>query len=614
MSKATLDELKKLARSALRHAELIDLARNPDLSPNKVMERASSLGWPTRPAKAARFLAMVRRDYGTEALEAFITQTEHARSERSETEHAREKKQMEERIRKSLEHLADTASKLTLMIKHGLVGDVEVLISGLIECGPISFRGDVDRSTTVFFDTLKEVEPARGLIDTGDDDQMSRVMKYQDRVVLLVSNNPDDEKAQPACIDFEGMATFLGWDDGRKVTVIKQVMAKLTSSEPQGYGWRTLRPTTQVCRTYLDPSEEFTKQVELWLLRSYLRQGRTFELRKNALPEPINKSAEDERNELDPIVDRFLELGWTNEQVCEELLAMLEGVAGTKLENMRPQFVIALSGAKCFSQCKDSRNRRKQLLREQYLRKFWADYIGSDRQGTPGWLLKCFSQLGSLGLWESSEYDYHDGMRTPIENDRTFFRTELVKMFADGRVASVYQLLLMFGSSWGLFYSERAERYRIDKATKYLHGLLPEAFKMAYTAGHFGTAAALVQHFGTQMFLNEDIIAGFESEADEFVQPDWTEYENQFEELIERRYEIEDEGDEALDAFYAGDGKALKEAEDTIYSKRVAKLEELKSARKERLDGVLQLAIDLEKPIKLECMVYMHAPEWPDNY
>lgn len=83
MSEHTLEELSELAKPALRHVELVDIARTE--SPNKADELAS-VRWPRRQAKATRFLAMVRRDYGNGAFTALTLQMEHARPQG--TEHA----------------------------------------------------------------------------------------------------------------------------------------------------------------------------------------------------------------------------------------------------------------------------------------------------------------------------------------------------------------------------------------------------------------------------------------------------------------------------------------------------------------------------------------------
>ena len=80
----SLDELTKLAQPALRHAELVQLART--VTPNRAFSTANSR-WPSRQATAARFLAMVRRDYGSEPFEALVSRLEHARVIDSEHAH-----------------------------------------------------------------------------------------------------------------------------------------------------------------------------------------------------------------------------------------------------------------------------------------------------------------------------------------------------------------------------------------------------------------------------------------------------------------------------------------------------------------------------------------------
>jgi hypothetical protein len=89
MSEYSLEELKKLARPALQHAELVELVskQSPKQSPKRVYELAISR-WPRRQAKAARFLAILRRDFGQGAIQALISSIEYARPKG--TEHAQE--------------------------------------------------------------------------------------------------------------------------------------------------------------------------------------------------------------------------------------------------------------------------------------------------------------------------------------------------------------------------------------------------------------------------------------------------------------------------------------------------------------------------------------------
>lgn len=97
MPEHALEELQKLAQSALRHAELIDIAGTN--SPNQAFERAM-VRWPRRQATATRFLAILRRDYGQGAFDTLTSSTEHARPYGSE--HARGETMM------STENLMDT--------------------------------------------------------------------------------------------------------------------------------------------------------------------------------------------------------------------------------------------------------------------------------------------------------------------------------------------------------------------------------------------------------------------------------------------------------------------------------------------------------------------------
>ena len=84
---------------------------------------------------------------------------------------------MKDKIKDRLKLITNPATKLELMIKNGLVEEAEQLIADLAQAGYVYFTEDVDRKE-VFFDTLTEVEPSRGLIDTGnmlDTDRQSTI-------------------------------------------------------------------------------------------------------------------------------------------------------------------------------------------------------------------------------------------------------------------------------------------------------------------------------------------------------------------------------------------------------------------------------------------------------
>ena len=68
--KYSLKELHELSELALRHSELVELARK--CSPTKIAKETAAQGWSKGQIKAARFLAMIRRDCGTEAFESIV--------------------------------------------------------------------------------------------------------------------------------------------------------------------------------------------------------------------------------------------------------------------------------------------------------------------------------------------------------------------------------------------------------------------------------------------------------------------------------------------------------------------------------------------------------------
>ena len=79
MPTKSVDELVKVARGALMHRELVELALKH--SPNKAKELAQPR-WPLRQAKATYALAKLRRDHEETFIQ--LTSTEHVHSDGEE--------------------------------------------------------------------------------------------------------------------------------------------------------------------------------------------------------------------------------------------------------------------------------------------------------------------------------------------------------------------------------------------------------------------------------------------------------------------------------------------------------------------------------------------------
>jgi hypothetical protein len=361
------------------------------------------------------------------------------------------------------------------------------------------------------------------------------------------------------------------------------VCASICSLKPSGANWRFFRATQIVRRAYLPDDDPQAIKTELWLLLAQFRGGRLFELRRDALPVPIEEHPDNEAHELDPIVDRFLELGWTMEQVQAEFLRFMRD----HMENCRPQFMLAVAGGKCFNY---AHAERKHLLRAQYRPKLWKELLASSGR----FMVAMYERFAHFGF---SDFDRH-------EEDKAFYRAEFIDMLARGQFHKAYQLLLVLGHSIGVIYAEM-ESTRFERARKYLYELVPEAFQKAYDAGRFGIAAALVQQFGDDACLSVDLIRRQIAE----------DFDAQLEAADEQYADMAElwhsgEADDAL--FESGRGKEWRDLRAEIEGIRRISATAMLAERQEQIRNVARIALDLDQPIRFEdAFAYYVAPQWP---
>lgn len=582
MAKKSLQELKKLSVSALRHAELTSLARDENLTPNQVQEHATNLRWPTRLAKAARFLAILRRDYGLEALDAFITTTEHARSERSETEHAREKEKMEDSIRRAIARMPGNSGKLKLMIKQGLREDLEGLLTELITNTTITLR-----------DNFHLHAGGEVILERPDGSREAD----NKSVYLVVSERGDLSRDTLVHIDFEGLCNFFNWSTDEIKLMARVVLQKIMDEPPKEQHTWFLRPMEILVSNYFETNEEFAIKTKLWIATMYIRCSAPFEINRHVLRDYSYRRVSD-RQQLDAVVDHLRNLGMSDQQICDLLIERATGENGERLASHGMQNVLALLGAKCFNS-EQVREQRSSLLRKHFLAKAWKECFGDEKSPrTPiGWQVDCLRELGKIGLWKRAMPSGMRHYRNP-DDDLDFIRARLVEMLSVGRLSLVFQLLLMFEHEWGLIYSGTAKDC--------VYGMLPDAFMMAYESSRYGTASALSQHFGQDAVINKQVIDKFKDQAIAHVDDDLSQLYEVNQDLFERREEIKAEGrSEALAVFDATAGEPIAAVAQAIDQKQDAKFAELKAERLALMGEVLQLAIALEQPIKLEVMVLM---------
>lgn len=481
MTTETLAELQKLAKPALRHAELVDLAK--EKSPNKVYEIAVAR-WPKRQAKAARSLAQMRRD-NPRAFEAYIATMEHARSAETDTEHAQERMTtMTAQLLKSINHLSDPVAKLRLAVKHNLKPQVAEMIASFAKDWQITFWCD-EHTNDILFDTLVKVP--KTYTDTTQPQTLEWARKHRNRILVAFIRPEETQAALVA--DLGGMVNFLGWKDAQTRDFVRPSLEHIAKREPTSQNWRMHEATTDVARKYLKADDEVAKAAERWVLLSRFRGGRIFELRRIALPvsqeRPYKRGGLSDWeivDELNPIVDRMLEVGMTMEEIREEFLKWIteKGKAG----GCRYQFMLAVAGAKCFRDDHKSSNRRRELLRKYFLPQIVSekDIFQAARE------FVAFKAHG-LEAWQ--------------HGDEKFFRPRVVDLLSHGNAGAVYQWLITHGHSVDFYphdVKDVGRKAGMDAswnatAWEMMRVMAKEAVQLATKAERFGVAAALTQHF-----------------------------------------------------------------------------------------------------------------------
>jgi len=589
-----LEDLRKSSAPALRHSDLIALARN--YSPSQSYEHARSAKWPNRQAKAVRSLAILRRDFGTEAFEAFITTMERVRTEKPVTELAQEERIVRSRFLQSLDRITDPQRKLELLFKNEMFDEASAYIDTL-----------VGRGTFFFYHNGAGGQICKPLLapekNEGEDALRDVTFVWHEKPALHPIKG-DDPSVQELQIDLRGMLTALKWDADRTARFVR-LATDLFDHEPERIRefW-TMQAMIRVCRHLLPSDDPHARRMELFNLTNRFYDGRLFELRTQHLPVPMENS-KDEMDELNPIVDRFIELGKTEEEVRLMFLDWMQ----KRAQDCRPQFMLAVAGAKCF---KHNDPDREEVLRKKYLPTMWRNLVSYGDASQ--FQVEMFDKLGSLGLWQGRDNRWVNtsgsgmGRNVPIDNDRKFFQEELVKLLSNAQAGKVFQILVLFGESFGI-YTDKVNGVRgnydgdrkVNTARAIMGALAVDAFERAYAGGNYGVAAALSQQFNC---YDENLL---KTAAEEFV-ADEAEATGEKYATVEKKWM---DGEVPDSYIHEGEGKEWQDALEAIEAKKLAKLEELKQQRKDQIAEVAQLALDTEQPIRLDWMCYYVATHWP---
>ena len=478
MTRENLAELQRLAKPALRHAELVDLAK--EKSPNKVYEIAVAR-WPKRQAKAARSLAQMRRD-NPRAFEAFIASMEHARSAETDTEHARERKQvMTSQLMKSLEQLSDPRKKFEIMIRNGLLVEAsDFFLSLESTMTPVLWRHWDGRKDS---GDLCPVE-----IDEKDPLAGTTVAFFPADTDLAKDRLNVTHGGAAIYASLAGLIKNLKWTDEQATQFVRRVLERMVKTPiyTHYFVW-VVYGMEHATRHFLKPEDKLAQEAERWMILRHFRHGELFNLRQR-LPgyvyDPRHSVEKDwqVRAELNPIVDRMLEVGMTMEEIRKEFLKWIEEKG--KIRSCRYQFMLAVTGAKCFEDDHKSLERVRELLRKHYLPSIKAE-------NDLFFAARMYQAFGSrhIAAWR--------------QGDEKFFRPRVVDALSHGSAGAVYQWLLTYGYATDFYSNEvrqaarGADSGKFDQAVAWemMRVMAPDAVQLATKAERFGVAAALTQYF-----------------------------------------------------------------------------------------------------------------------
>ena len=308
----------------------------------------------------------------------------------------------------------------------------------------------------------------------GDPADTARADRIADRP-LLGFYPKDPNLSGGVAVDFNGLATFLGWDDARKHEILREVilLTILAFDRTSNVRWATRR----IARAFLPDDDPVRIQAEIYLLRGGLRDSEELHFMRSYLPVPIEEDAAELEQELDPIVDRFLELGWSMQQIYAEFEAAI--LHHTDAKWISSEAIRILAGAKCFPQ--GSWDRTK-LLTTNVLPRVWDQVVRELRA-------------------------YYDPNMAKYKTEEIRDFLALVRLCSAGQLATglIYERAIWlagagyFTSACQLIALTLYGHNRVSREQHLMRNIRQQiaecAFIQAIDEGRYGVAAAIVQQF-----------------------------------------------------------------------------------------------------------------------
>lgn len=593
--KKRLEELYARSKPALAHGPLVALVR--ENSPNLTRELAEQAGFGQRQVRAARWLAILRRDHGDEVFEAYVQLMEHARrAQPLETTPAQEKGTMEnerkERVLKALEKVKSPKEKLELLFDQGLKEEALSCIEELIETHSPCFYWSDDGG---WIKTAKLPE-AKGypLASTFKELKNTYVVFFEKDKISSFHNSIGELQ-----LPLNNLAAFVEWDETELRKFVSKILEKQITYPPgDGFFWATIAGD-KMCELLIPEGHELHQPVLRWCLQCRCMDLRITEISQIAPSwrrDLCDIRISDERRKLDPLVDYMHELGMSEGEICQFMLDWLRNHAESGSWN--ELCLVAVSHAKCF---KYGDPERELILHEGYLEPFWKKAL----EYSVGWRWRNFDQLHEVGMWDRHDVD--------------FFRPFLVRELSLGRASWVFQFFLHFGERAGLYNKTWGEREK-SSAKEAMKSLAAKAYQLAVDEGRYGIAAALSQQFDV---LDHEKLS---LKADDSVREEFVKMLGKEEGPEDMRLTLREgllltkrDGNLLSDEEYLDEGfpeppdDKKRQAHFSMIElgeKRLENLGRFRAEAEKKLEEILELAVTLKQPIALNCTEVMF--EKPD--
>lgn len=571
-------QLASTAAPSLMCRELVELARTN--TPTATFNLARELDFPVRQAKAAKALAVIRRDFGETVFEAYLETTEQLQKGQARENRGRK---MDAKTARTLARITDPGARLRFMFKHGLTDQIEQQIVEMTNTLSHALRYRSEKGGEIFDDVLASHA-------SQSSETAVPSTRYTSVAMVFWAKDSKPGENAIAIVNLEGMRLYLGWDEEKMKDYIRPVLEAAINPGPDvtGHVYNVIA-VQETVRQIFGGEDPFRMRAEVWLTRSeLLRVEELHSLRDRFLAASGQSRPKQWRHDLDPVVDFFLANGMTMDEVKADFSAATKNAVRG---GYWPYFKIVLAGAKCFD-WKDRENGELAVWLREHLRpNLWKEVVSDDPYHHGVNWLDMYCQMCDCGMGTGPHGD--------VDN---LYRNNMVALLSEGKLTKVWQLAVILGPKT-MFYVNASYDPKdcIKGAKEYMQSLIAPAFAQAFSKSRYGVAAALVQQFGKDACFSEEWA---KEQATVAFAAEFTAIETKFAKTIEEWHSGELDDD---------DPKAVRwhKEQSAVCKKRDAFIAQKNADLRGQIEDAETMADEFNQPIGFtDLFAYYQVPDW----